>query len=57
VLNDARATAFLVGGEAKREIAERVLAGDETLPAARVRAPLTVWLTDEAAAPRTRDPR
>jgi 6-phosphogluconolactonase len=57
VLNDARATAFLVGGEAKREIAERVLAGDETLPAARVRAPLTIWLTDEAAAPRTRDPR
>ncbi len=54
VLNGARATAFLVGGEGKREIAERVLAGDESLPATRVRAPLTVWLTDEAAAPRDR---
>jgi len=52
VLNGARATAFLVGGEEKREIVERVLAGDESLPAARVRAPVTVWLTDEAAAPR-----
>lgn len=54
VLNGARATAFLVGGEEKREIVERVLTGDESLPAARVRAPVTVWLTDEAAAPRDR---
>lgn len=52
VLNGARATAFLVGGEDKREIVERIVAGDESLPAARVRAPLTVLLTDEAAAPR-----
>jgi 6-phosphogluconolactonase len=52
VLDGARAAAFLVGGEEKRPIVERVLAGDESLPAARVRAPLTVWLTDEAAAPR-----
>ena len=51
VLNGARATAFLVGGDGKREIVARALAGDESLPSARVRAPLTVWLVDEAAAP------
>jgi 6-phosphogluconolactonase/glucosamine-6-phosphate isomerase/deaminase len=44
--------AFLVGGEEKRDILARVLAGDESLPAARVRAPETVVLADEAAAPR-----
>ena len=42
---------FLVGGEEKREILERVLAGDESLPAARVHAPMTIILADEAAAP------
>jgi 6-phosphogluconolactonase len=50
VLNGARATAFLVGGADKREILARVLAGDESLPAARVRAPETVVLADDAAA-------
>jgi 6-phosphogluconolactonase len=44
--------AFVVGGERKREILARVLAGDESLPAARVRAPETVLLVDEAASPR-----
>ncbi len=43
--------AFLVAGEGKREILARVLAGDESLPAARVRAAQTVVLADEAAAP------
>lgn len=43
--------AFLVGGDEKREILARVLAGDESLPAARVRAEETVVLADEAAAP------
>jgi 6-phosphogluconolactonase len=51
VLNEARTTAFLVAGAEKREILTRVLAGDETLPAARVRAAETVILADEAAAP------
>ncbi len=51
VLNAARTTAFLVGGAEKREIVARVLAGDEALPAARVRAAETVVLADEAAAP------
>lgn len=49
-LNDQPLVAFLVGGEGKREILARVLAGDESLPAARVRAEETVVLADEAAA-------
>jgi 6-phosphogluconolactonase len=53
VLNGARATAFLVGGESKREIVARVLAGDTSLPAARVAAPETVLLADAEAAPRS----
>jgi 6-phosphogluconolactonase len=44
--------AFLVGGEGKRDVLARVLAGDELLPAARVRARETVVLADEAAAPK-----
>ena len=47
----AALVAFLVRGEGKREILARVLAGDETLPAARVQAEETVVLADEAAAP------
>jgi 6-phosphogluconolactonase len=48
-LNVQPLIAFLVPGEEKREILTRVLAGDETLPAARVRAAETVVLADEAA--------
>jgi 6-phosphogluconolactonase len=51
LLNAGPVVAFLVGGEEKRAIIGRVLAGDESLPAARVRAPETVVLADEAAAP------
>ena len=51
VLNGARTAAFLVAGAEKREILARVLAGDESLPAARVEAEETVVLADEAAAP------
>lgn len=50
VLNAARTTAFLIGGAEKREIVRRILAGDESLPAARVRARETVLIADEAAA-------
>ena len=49
VLNAARAVAFLVGGADKREIVRRMLAGDESLPAARVQAGETVLIADEAA--------
>ena len=52
LLNAGPTTAFLVGGAAKREIVARMLAGDAELPAARVRAPETVVLVDEAADPR-----
>jgi 6-phosphogluconolactonase len=51
LLNVGPLVAFLVGGEEKRDVLARVLAGDESLPAARVQAPQTVVLTDEAAAP------
>lgn len=50
VIDAARAVAFLVAGADKRETVARVLAGDESLPAARVRAEETVVLADEAAA-------
>jgi 6-phosphogluconolactonase/glucosamine-6-phosphate isomerase/deaminase len=50
LLNAGPVVAFIVGGEEKREILGRVLAGDESLPAARVHSPETVVLADEAAA-------
>lgn len=51
-LNAQPLVAILVAGEEKREVLASVLAGDETLPAARVRAAQTVVLADEAAAPK-----
>jgi 6-phosphogluconolactonase len=51
LLNAVPTVAFLVGGERKRDILARVLAGDESLPAAGVRARETVILADEAAVP------
>jgi 6-phosphogluconolactonase len=39
-----------VAGAEKRDAFARVRAGDESLPAARVRAPEVVWLVDAAAA-------
>jgi 6-phosphogluconolactonase len=50
VLNGAKAAAFLVSGEDKREVLARVLAGDRSLPAARVEAEETFVLADDAAA-------
>lgn len=41
----------LVRGEGKRDILGRILAGDESLPAARLAAAETVVFADEAAAP------
>jgi 6-phosphogluconolactonase len=49
LLNAGPAVAFMVAGESKAEILARVLAGDESLPAARVRAPETYVLADRAA--------
>jgi 6-phosphogluconolactonase len=51
VLCAARTVAFLVSGAEKQEVVARVLAGDEALPAARVRARETVMLADTEAAP------
>jgi 6-phosphogluconolactonase len=54
LLNAGPTVAFLVGGEAKRDILARVLAGDDSLPAARVRVAETIVLADRAAAPNAR---
>jgi 6-phosphogluconolactonase len=51
-LNAQPLVALIVGGADKREILARILAGDESVPAARVRAGRTVILADDAAAPR-----
>ena len=50
LLASTHAVLFLAAGEGKREIAARILAGDESLPAARVH-PIggTLWILDEAA--------
>jgi 6-phosphogluconolactonase len=50
-LNAQPLIALLVAGEEKRDVLFRVLAGDESLPAARVHAEETVVLADEAVAP------
>jgi 6-phosphogluconolactonase len=51
-LESSRHTAFLVVGAEKREILSRALAGDQALPAARIR-PVgeLIWFADEAARP------
>jgi 6-phosphogluconolactonase len=49
LLNASPAVAFIVGGEQKRDVLARVLAGDESLPAARVRAAETYVLADSVA--------
>jgi 6-phosphogluconolactonase len=52
VLESSRHVAFLVAGAEKREMLARALAGDEALPAARVRpAGELIWFADKAAAP------
>ncbi len=49
LINSAHAAAFLIGNGEKKEILARVLAGDDSLPAARVSAERTVMLADAAA--------
>jgi 6-phosphogluconolactonase len=52
-LESSRHTALLVAGADKRETLSRALAGDQALPAARLR-PIgeLIWFVDEAAQPR-----
>lgn len=47
----ARHVVFTVEGDAKLDVLERVLAGDESLPAARVRAERVTWLVQEGEGP------
>ena len=51
VLESTHAMVFLVGGKTKHDVAQRVLAGDASLPAGRVR-PLggMLWILDKDAA-------
>ena len=49
LLNASPTVAFIVGGEHKRDVLARALAGDQSLPAARVRAAQTYVLADSAA--------
>jgi 6-phosphogluconolactonase len=52
-LESSRHTAFLVAGAEKRETLSRTLAGDQALPAARLRpVDELIWFVDEAARPR-----
>ena len=46
----ARRVLVTVTGEAKREMLARVAAGDESLPATRIRADRVLWIADPAAA-------
>jgi 6-phosphogluconolactonase len=51
LLESTHVVLWLVGGASKRDVTARVLAGDETLPAARVHSRSgTLWILDEAAA-------
>jgi 6-phosphogluconolactonase len=49
LLNASPTVAFIIGGAHKRDVLARVLAGDQSLPAARVRAAQTYVLADSAA--------
>jgi 6-phosphogluconolactonase len=52
-LESSRAVVFLVQGEGKRAILDRVLSGDDSVPAARIRPVGEVlWFADRAAAGR-----
>jgi len=58
LLESTHAVLFLATGAGKRAMVERVLAGDESLPAARVHAHGgTLWIIDEAAASPTMRPQ
>jgi 6-phosphogluconolactonase len=52
-LESSATTAFLVQGEGKRAILDRVLSGDDTVPAGKLRPQGELfWLADAAAAGR-----
>ena len=50
-LDAARLVLWLVSGASKQPMVERLLAGDGTIPAGRVRAPRQILLCDPACAP------
>ncbi|HEX4262606.1 MAG TPA: 6-phosphogluconolactonase, partial [Acetobacteraceae bacterium] len=57
-LESSRVTVFLVEGEKKKEILDRLLSGDRTVPAGMLRpAGELFWFADRAAAGRWDYPR
>ena len=50
VLSNARVGMFLVAGESKRPALDRLLGGDQSIPAARVRSDRVLVIADPAAA-------
>ena len=51
--NASEIVAFLVSGESKREVLDKILSGDESFPASHIRARGEVlWFADRAAAGR-----
>ena len=52
-INASEIVAFLVSGESKREVLDKILSGDESFPASHIRARGEVlWFADRAAAGR-----
>jgi 6-phosphogluconolactonase len=52
-LDSSGVVAFLVSGEGKRDILDKILSGDESFPAAHIRAQgEVIWFADRAAAGR-----
>ncbi|WP_193427033.1 6-phosphogluconolactonase, partial [Methyloceanibacter marginalis] len=52
-LDSSHVVAFLVSGEGKREILDKILSGDDSFPAAHIRPVGEVlWFADRAAAGR-----
>lgn len=52
-LDASGVVAFLVSGEAKRDILDKILSGDDSFPASRIRAQgEVIWFADRAAAGR-----
>jgi 6-phosphogluconolactonase/glucosamine-6-phosphate isomerase/deaminase len=55
ILNRARCILWLVTGPEKAEILQRLVSGDESIPAGRIRRNMAVVLADRSAASNTKE--
>ncbi len=55
ILNRSRRVLWVITGDEKREMLRRLVNGDETIPAGRVRRELALVIADEAAAGRSQE--